>query len=267
MKIKPIITFLVLLTLPLFSLSSEEAQGKQKQSLYDMALGQVDAEADTTNEETATGIFSSMDIDRADKNGVTPLMKAAKEGNDWTVRLLLNLGANVNARDKEGWTALMYAVRYQNNYNIVSLLTDNGAGIQVRNQHNATPLLLAASYTQNPDILSLLLEGRSGAEEEVFNAFILAVEDEKSSPLIKEAKLDSFFKKNVPVNGFFRGLTPLMYACKYNATSLAARCLLERGADISLLDAANKNALDYALENPSFPHDRVFSLLIKGRDL
>lgn len=267
MQTKAVIFFLTLLSVPLVLLASEEAGGKRKPSLYDMALDQIDSDAVVPNSGAAARQIPVNDIDRTDENGVTALMRAAKEGNDWTVRLLLDSGADVNARDSEGWTALMYAVRHQNNYNIVSLLAGSGASLKVRNRHNATPLLLAAAYTQNPDILALLLDGRSGAEEEVFNAFILAVEEEKSPSLIKEAKLEAFFRKGVPVNGYFRGLTPLMYACRYNSTSLAARCLLERGADISLQDGADKNALDYALENPSFPHDRVFNLLVKGKDL
>ena len=259
-KLASEMTLLLLMAVP------APAEGEGRSSLYDMAVGQLGEESAAADGGAPSERLSEGAASHTDENGMTALMRASREGNDWTLRLLLESGADVNARDREGWTALMYAVRYQNSRSIVSLLIDHGASVRVRNLHNATPLLIAASYNQNPDVISLLLQDRSGAEEEVFNAFILAIEDEASSPLVKEAKLDVFFKKGIPVNGYFRGLTPLMYACKYNSSSLAANRLLERGADASMLGKEDKRALDYALENPSFPHDRVFRTLLGGKD-
>ena len=46
----------------------------------------------------------------ADEDGHTPLMRAALEGDTATVRALLAGGADVNAKDNEGRTALMFAV-------------------------------------------------------------------------------------------------------------------------------------------------------------
>ncbi len=262
MSIRNITPYLPILFIAVFPLHSE---GKEKLSLYDMAVEQLDNENNTTKREESSSISTHDIISFTDENGMTALMKAAKEGNDWTIRLLIEAGSDVNARDKAGWTALMYAVRYQNSKTTVSILINSGAAIKVRNNHNTTPLLLAASYSQNPDILSLLLHDRSGAEEEVLNAFILAIEEEESNPIVKEAKLEIFFKKGIPVNGYYRGLTPLMYACKYNSTSLAVHCLLEWGADASIQGKDDKSALDYALENPAFPRDIVFSRLMKGK--
>ncbi len=256
----PCLAMLLLAPLPFFSDGGEE-----KLSLYDWAVRQLVPETADSMEDSAD--TSKVNTDAPDEDGVTPLMLAAKEGNDWVVRTLLQAGADVNARDKDGWTALMYAVRYQNSSGIVSLLRDGGAALRVRNVHNFTPLLLAAAYGRNPDILSVLLAGRSGAEEEVMGAFILAVKEDLSAPLVKEEKLKVFLRKGVPVNGYFRGLTPLMYACRYGDSSLAARCLLEKGADLSLRGEDGKTALDYALENPSFPHDGVFAVLMEGKAL
>lgn len=233
--------------------------------MYEWAVGQLASETDSTGVDELSSFRA--ESNDADENGITPLMLAAKEGNDWSVRMLLEAGADVNARDKDGWTALMYAVRYQNSSSIITMLQNGGAYLRIRNTHNATPLLLAAVYSRNPDVLSILLAGRSGSEEEVMRAFVLAVKDDMSSPPIKEEKIKTFLRKGVPVNGYFHGLTPLMYACRYGASSLTARCLLERGADMSLHSEDGRTALDYALENPAFPHDRVFSILMEGKAL
>ncbi|HAZ97123.1 MAG TPA: hypothetical protein DCW73_07915, partial [Treponema sp.] len=146
----------------------------------------------------------------ADKNGVTLLMRAAKAGNDWDVNLLLKNGADVNLRDKDGWTALMYAVRYQNNLNILNMLIENAAYIRVRNKFNATPLLMAADYSQNPEIISVLLKNRSVSEDEVFRAFIFAITGNSSSDHIREAKIKLFLDMGIPLNRLWKGQTPLM---------------------------------------------------------
>ena len=252
------LTMLFLTYLPIWPTRTE---GEDRPSLYDMARGQLSSKAVETEGADSKGRTWG-DVDRRDENGATALMLAAKEGNDWAVRQLLAAGADANARDNDGWTALMYAVRYQNASGIISLLHDGGASIRVRNAHNSTPLLLAAAHSRNPDILTFLLRDRSGAEEEVFNAFMLAIGDEASTPAAKMEKLNVFLKKGVPVNGYFRGMTPLMYACKYNSSSLAAMFLMEKGADTSAIGEEGKTALDYALENPAFPHDETFNILM-----
>jgi ankyrin repeat protein len=47
------------------------------------------------------------------KKGQTPLMVAARFGNDDAIKALLDLGANVLARDNAGLNAKGYAIKYQ----------------------------------------------------------------------------------------------------------------------------------------------------------
>jgi ankyrin repeat protein len=54
------------------------------------------------------------------------LLEAAKIGDKQRVEQLLEKGADVNAKDKYGWTALMYAA-YQGHEEIVKLLKSYGA--------------------------------------------------------------------------------------------------------------------------------------------
>ncbi len=62
-------------------------------------------------------------IDGRDEGGNTDLMRAALNGQNQTVKALLLGGADVNARNHEGRTALMFA--------IVNLHTSRGCNTEV----------------------------------------------------------------------------------------------------------------------------------------
>lgn len=64
------------------------------------------------------------------------------------VQLLLDLGADINAKDKNGETA-MHGAAYQSLPRLVKLLADRGAKIEVWNQNNKwewTPLMIAEGH-------------------------------------------------------------------------------------------------------------------------
>ncbi len=197
-------------------------------------------------------------VDRQDRNGITLLMKAAKAGNDWDVQNLLANGANVQLRDKEGWSALMYAVRYQNNLSIVTKLIEAGAHVRVRNNYNSTPLLLAANYSQNPEILKLLLKDRTASEDEVYAAFILALTSEEGAEHVKLSKIKIFLEMGISVNRLWKGKTPLMYACQYGNSTQVIKLLMDSGARTSVQNQDGKTAFDFAGANSALPHDDIY---------
>jgi hypothetical protein len=86
-------------------------------------------------------------------NGLTPLIESAMSGKQGIVRLLLNHGANTEARDKDGKTALLWA----DDPETVRLLLDKGANIEARNKDGYTPLIEAASGDK-AGIIGLLLD-------------------------------------------------------------------------------------------------------------
>ena len=54
------------------------------------------------------------EVNAQDNYGWTALMRAALTGQTETAELLLKNGANINAKDKDGRTALMWATPYGN---------------------------------------------------------------------------------------------------------------------------------------------------------
>ncbi|RSL58576.1 hypothetical protein CEP51_014062 [Fusarium floridanum] len=94
------------------------------------------------------------DIDAQDQIGdCTALTHAAWLGRDDFVELLLENGADPNRREQHGRTALHIAVKHGYS-SIVTMLVDHGADIDAR-VHSWTPLLLAAKHEwfQIPDYL------------------------------------------------------------------------------------------------------------------
>lgn len=104
------------------------------------------------------------DVNAKDDKGWTPLMMASRHSNTSsnieTVNLLLQNGADVNAKQNTGWTPLMLASRYSNtdsNIQTVKLLLQNGADVNLKNNDGWTPLKLA-SKNSNTETVKLLLE-------------------------------------------------------------------------------------------------------------
>lgn len=62
------------------------------------------------------------------------------------IRALLAAGANVNARDTIGGTALHVAVNFRGDLEVIKLLLDKGAEVNARNHMGYTPLLLAVRH-------------------------------------------------------------------------------------------------------------------------
>lgn len=89
------------------------------------------------------------------------LIKAAKKGNTAKIEKLLARGADVNARNKSGWTALMHAA-VNGHTAIIKALLAAGADVNAKNKNGGTALMQAARYG-HPDIVKLLKE--AGAKE------------------------------------------------------------------------------------------------------
>lgn len=113
-------------------------------------------------EEGLTSIATALlenkaaDVDVKDRDNWTPLMWASEKGNLEVVKLLLNGGANVRSKDKDGWTSFL-AASQEGHIEVVKLLLEKGSNVNEKDKDNYTPLMAAACFGHEP-VVKLLLE-------------------------------------------------------------------------------------------------------------
>lgn len=95
---------------------------------------------------------SGAQVNFAPRRGITPLMIAARQGNVEIMELLLTFGANSNARSDLDYTPLIYAIHAnRNRIAAVRLLLENGADLMARNKLGRTALESAESMDPHED--------------------------------------------------------------------------------------------------------------------
>jgi ankyrin repeat protein len=95
------------------------------------------------------------DVEAKDGNGQTPLLWVAQGGNEAVVKLLLDAGADIEAKDSNDQTPLLRAAK-NGHEAIVKLLLDKGVDINVENANGQTALLLAV-HNEHSNVSQLLM--------------------------------------------------------------------------------------------------------------
>jgi len=112
-------------------------------------------------------------VNRPDGKGNTALHYAAAENRVEFIAPLLSNGANIDAQNNEGETALFQSVQ-RGNLSVVSLLCEQGADVQIANIRNLfTPLHQASCLGRSDIAVKLLMHGAS----------MFALDDEEDTPL------------------------------------------------------------------------------------
>ncbi|HTB18916.1 MAG TPA: ankyrin repeat domain-containing protein [Bryobacteraceae bacterium] len=166
--------------------------------------------------------------DAADNHAITPLMYAAEIGSVDAMRLLLDHGADVNAQNAFGSTALMWSASDPAK---VRLLLDRGAQVNTVAKSGRTALIIAAFTNPSAQVVRLLLA--KGAKVDVMdvrhvtpmNAATFG-NDTDTVRLLIEAGAD------IDTPDTFIGLTPLMNAAG-NRNLPAVQLLLAKGAKLN----------------------------------
>ena len=215
------------------------------------------------SDDTEDTYYRIPDPDERDASGRTLLMRAAKEGNEWELKQLIDSKANVNLKDSDGWTALMYAVRYSGSLECVEKLLEAGADVTAKNSYGFSSLVLAACYNGNPQILTKLLENYKASDKEVLRALVFLLSEQNISERQQLSKLQIFMDKAVPLNILYEGKTPLMYAAQYGNSTKVLQILLDNQSSVTMRSTEGKTAFDYATNNNNLAHNETYWALNK----
>ncbi len=171
-----------------------------------------------------------------------PLIKAVSKGDTTTVRALLAKGADVQARDAAGRTALMYAAENGDPTTVQALLT-NGADVNARDWQGWTALLYAA---ENGDITTVqtLLEHKAhvNAKSEGSGWTALMSAAARGRLSVVQALLARGAEANTRDKD---DQTALLMAVQQGYTAIV-QALLEGGADVNVKNKDGKTALAIA---------------------
>ncbi|KAI8497124.1 hypothetical protein Bbelb_250730 [Branchiostoma belcheri] len=105
-----------------------------------------------------SSILSFLASVAASRHGGTALHLASEDGHTRVVKLLIQHGADVGAKDKYGQTALHLASRHGRTW-VVEMLIQHGADVKARNNHGRTALHLASGAGQTGVVELLIKHG------------------------------------------------------------------------------------------------------------
>ena len=97
------------------------------------------------------------DPNARDENGWTPLHYAAWDNNPDVITVLVEAGIDPNARELDGWTPLHIAAGLSDNPDVITRLIDSGADLEARDVDGWTPLHFAARFNDNSDVFIRLI--------------------------------------------------------------------------------------------------------------
>lgn len=163
---------------------------------------------------------------------------ARRTSNPTIVYLLLQAGADPNARDDRGLTVLHFGA-WNSNPVVTSHLLEAGANPRARDNEGYTPLHYAARWSGNRRVVGSLLE--AGADP-------LAEANDGRTPLHSglRYRTDRGVVSALLDAGAADGLTPLQLAALVGDTAEVA-ALLNEGADPNATDLYGWNALHFAV--------------------
>ncbi|MFC1765376.1 ankyrin repeat domain-containing protein, partial [Planctomycetota bacterium] len=170
---------------------------RQERRPVDLSL--LTAAQNGEQQEVKVLLDQGADINAKDDQGMTPLHLAAQEGHKEVVEFLLSKDADINAQNIKGYTPL-YSAIWNNDPNIVGLLVSKGADVNFSPEKGYPPLQHAVWF-ENTDIVRSLVE--HGAKCDVkdkdgWTAFRYAA-DASNRDMI-----NLFVSKGADVSGIYR---------------------------------------------------------------
>ena len=178
------------------------------------------------------------EINRRDKQGYTALHSAARRKDADVMKALIGLGADVTSRDQDGYTALDHAVLRNFGPGITELATA-GADLDVRNEEGFTPLAIAIIEDQYKAAMALIT---AGAPIES------AVGDAQLRPLMLAAGKEG---RRLTLGAGVSRIEKI--DPKEPDPIMIARALIDKGADVNAVSASGVTALLLAAAHNNTP--------------
>ncbi|MHC4643268.1 MAG: ankyrin repeat domain-containing protein, partial [Planctomycetota bacterium] len=271
-----------ILTISLLVVCGQTAQSKAKEQTVDIWTAAATGNIEAIKQHVAAGTDLNA---KEPSGGSTPLMIAALVGQTEAAKLLIEEGANINARSNDGGTAL-HAAAFFCHTEIVKLLLGKGADVNAKNIRGETPLDSVAGewskelediYKWIAELLRLQLDLERIKADRPKIAALLRKHSEKvaSAPSIdiwaaaKDGNIEAVRKHistGKDINIRSKSGATLLIAASVGGQTEIARLLIEKGADVNLReDGGGSTAL---LAAAFFGHTEIVEILIdKGADV
>ncbi|XP_032091025.1 ankyrin repeat domain-containing protein 17 isoform X3 [Thamnophis elegans] len=201
---------------------------------------QTPAPSPIISPSTMLPVYPAIDIDaQTESNHDTALTLACAGGHEELVQTLLERGANIEHRDKKGFTPLILAAT-AGHVGVVEILLDNGADIEAQSERTKdTPLSLACSGGRQEVVELLLARGANKEHRNVSDYTPLSLAASGGYVNIIKILLNAGAEINSRT-GSKLGISPLMLAAM-NGHTAAVKLLLDMGSDINAQIETNRN--------------------------
>ena len=197
--------------------------------------------------------------------GPLPLIDAVKNVDREAVRSLLKQGANVNATQADGATALHWA-SYRDDLESADLLIRSGANVNARNDLGATPLWAACQNGSESMVARLLTAGANPNAALLLGETPVMVAARSGSPAVVELLAAQGANLNARAA---RGQTALMWAVAQKHPEVV-KVLIANGADIHARSDSWTEVMavpphGYLEYNRAIPHGSETALMFAAR--
>lgn len=202
------------------------------------------------------------DVNSVNKYGKTAIISAV-ENSKGSVELLINSGANINARDIYGNTPLLVAILKKDTAT-AALLLEKGANPNVKNNYGETPIMLAAKNNDIVLVKLLVAKGVSINSKDGKGNPVLIEAVNKNSPEFVRYLIENGATVNVRDMWMNKEKTALMIAIENYASIETIDLMVAKGADLNAKDSDGNTPLMIAVERNNVPAVKL--LVEKGAE-